>query len=139
MAKRMALDVGDSWVGVAISDEMGLLARPYATLKREDLVQSIEGYLIKEPISHMVVGLPRTMKGTDSDQTRSTREVFAELKDRFPGVVWLLWDERLTSQWASGLGHKKRTMASIKEEKQKEHARAAAFILQGYLSSIPRD
>lgn len=132
--KILSLDLGDQWVGIAISDALGMLARPLTTVRAKELVTTLKELLSKERISTIVVGLPTTMKGTESEQTKKVLTQVEELKTQFPNATWALWDERLTSKHAQSLRieqGKKRTA----EHKHMEHAVAAAFILQGYLDS----
>lgn len=131
MAKIVALDLGDQWVGVAISDNDHIIARPYTTITAKELMPYIPQLLAQQEVSTIVVGYPKTMRGTESAQTLKVKEQFLALEKLFPHLQWVLWDERLTSSWAAQLG-KQRT----KEEKLKSHARAAAFVLDSYLTYL---
>jgi putative Holliday junction resolvase len=126
--KILALDIGDRWVGVAISDPLGILPRPYDTFKTAELYSALEKVIEKERISTIVVGLPTTMKGTESDQTKKVIMMAEELKNHFPQIEWKMWDERLTSKQAARI----KTTKS-KEDKIKSHAIAAAIFLSTYL------
>ena len=126
--KIIALDIGDRWTGIAISDPLGILARPYTTVKSNELIPFLETTLTKETISMIVVGLPTTMRGTQSDQTKKIIETTQDLEKTFPTVQWKLWDERLTSKMAAKI-----KSAKTKEEKLHSHAVAAALILSSYL------
>jgi putative holliday junction resolvase len=136
--KILALDLGDQWIGIAISDAIGMFARPLKTVKAKELLSTLHELFSQERISAVVVGLPKTMKGTESEQTKKVLTQFEELKTKFSLITWALWDERLTSRHAQSLRieqGKKRTA----EHKNMEHAVAAAFILQGYLDSKPKN
>jgi len=126
--KIAALDTGDVWVGIALSDPMGIIAKPYRTVKIHELPTTIQTLIDHEKVSTFVIGHPKTLKGTSSDQTRKVEKLFQEFKIKFPSITFVLWDERFTSKQAEAL---KRPMNA--EEKQKSHAIAAAFILQTYL------
>lgn len=129
--KIAALDIGDQWTGVALSDSLGLLARPHETVETAQLAQYMNMIFDREPISHVVIGYPKTLKGQLSEQTKKV-EAFAEtLKKQFPIIEWILWDERLSSKRAES--HKKNRS---KEEKIRSHSVAAAFILDSYLSYL---
>ena len=129
--KILALDIGDRWTGIALSDPIGLLAKPYKTVKTNELIDFLTDLLATEPISTIVVGLPWTLRGTESEQTRKTKAIAQELKEKFGTIEWVLWDERLTSKQAAKL---KRT--KTKEEKLHSHAIAAALILSTYLEYV---
>ena len=126
--KTLALDPGDAWTGIAISDALGMLARPLTTVATTKLETELKKILEQETITQVVVGYPKTMKDTESEQTKKAVSLKESLEKKFSSVSWILWDERLTSQQAAKL-KKTRT----KEEKLQSHARAAAFILQTYL------
>ena len=126
--KIFALDIGDQWTGTAISDELCLVARTYQTIETTKLESFLTQLFAKEPISKVIVGYPRTMRGTESDQTKKTREHKEALEKLFQTITWILWDERLSSKQAEALKH-----AKTKEEKIQAHSIAAAFILSSYL------
>lgn len=131
MGRIGALDLGDRWTGIAISDPLGLVARPLITVETKDLERDLAALFQEHKIIKMVVGDPQTMRGTASDQTRSARAHFESLKAQFPKIEWILWDERLSSkQAAAGV------RVSSKDDKRALHARAAAVILSSYLEFL---
>lgn len=129
--KILALDPGDKWVGTALSDTLGMFANPYKTSPADDLIFFLKNLFSQETIQTIVVGHPKTMRGTESDQTRKVIGVFEELKKVFPEKTWILWDERLSSKQADQLKR-----AKTKEEKIHAHSVAAAFILSTYLEYL---
>lgn len=129
--KILALDIGDRWTGSAISDPLWLLARPYKTVETTELKSFLEKIIAKEQIDTIVVGHPKTLKGTTSQQTEKIEKATKELEQLFPTVTWKLWDERLTSKMASRTKKEK-----TKEDKLHSHSIAAAFILDSYLSYL---
>lgn len=128
--KYLGLDIGDAWTGIAISDALGMFARPYQTIAARDLASSLAELFAQEPIRAVVIGHPKTMKGTASEQTKKVEAAKEQLELQFPDVQWILWDERLSSKRASQL-----KPARSKEEKLQQHAVAASFILSSYLES----
>lgn len=126
--KIAALDIGDRWTGIALSDPLGILARPYDTAKTIELAPFLTTIIAKEGITTIVVGLPTTLRGTESEQTLKVKAFADELKTQFPAIEWALWDERLTSKQAARIHS-----AKSKEEKLRSHAIAAALILTSYL------
>lgn len=127
----MALDIGDQWVGSALSDALKVLARPYKTVSRNTLNQFIEEVCGHEVLEEIVVGHPKTMSGTSSEQTRKIEDAFAELQKRFPTMRFTLWDERLSSKRAESV-----SPSRTSQEKLKSHSIAAAFILDSYLMYV---
>jgi len=128
MKKVLALDVGDVWTGSALSDELRMLARPYQTVKTSQLTEFLTKTLDEELIATIVVGYPRTLKGTVSQQTKKTQEIKEFLEEKFNTVSWVLWDERLSSKRAQTIQKK-----GGKGVRHDEHSLAAAFILDSYL------
>ena len=126
--KTLALDIGDVWTGTALSDALGMFAKPYQTAETKKLTAFLRDLFAKENIQKIIIGHPRTMKGTSSDQTKKVEEAKLKLEKEFPDKTFLLWDERLSSKRADAL-----KKAVTKEEKIKSHSIAAAFILESYL------
>jgi len=133
--KVLGLDLGNKTLGIAISDELGFLARGLETFRFEDrdfdsaltfIVQLIE----QEQITEVALGYPKNMDGTIGEQGTISEEFKAKLETLCP-VKIILWDERLTSKMASNM---------MKDQKLKRQKRrndidkmAAVVILQGYL------
>jgi len=131
--KILSLDLGDKWVGSALSDPLGITCKPYQTVERENLEQFLKEVLAQEDISTVVVGYPQTLSGTQSEQTKKIVALKEKLEQQFKEVAgktiqWILWDERLSSKRAEKLKR-----VTTKEEKRQSHSVAAAFILQSYL------
>ncbi len=126
--KIMALDLGDAWVGTAMTDALRFFSKPYKTVAAQNLEFFLEETFNKEKISIVVVGYPKTMQGNESNQTRLVIATKEKLEGMFPAQKWVLWDERLSSKQARNLKNPKN-----KEEKLQQHSIAAAIILESYL------
>ena len=124
--KILALDLGDVWTGTALSDASKMFARPFETVKTDELKTFLETTFKEEKIDTVVVGHPQTLKGTESAQTKKIVTEKEELEKAYPEKKWILWDERYTSQHAKDIQSKK-------GDKQKVHSIAAALILETYL------
>jgi len=132
--KVLALDLGDVWIGIAISDALWMVARPLETVTLSHLESHLQKLLQKERIATIVVGCPITCGGTRSAQTEKIELQCAELAKSFPQVEWRLWDERLSSKRAEQLQSSKKK-SKQKGAKQESHAIAAAFILDSFLQN----
>ena len=139
--KKLGIDLGDKWIGMAISDGLAITCRPYKTTTKENLETDLIATLKEESIDTIVVGLPITSKGTESEQTQKVRaqkesleKVTSESVSR--PIKWILWDERLSTKRASTT-LKKTSKKQAKKNPQQDHAIAAAFILQSFLDSCP--
>jgi putative Holliday junction resolvase len=126
--KILALDIGDAWTGTALSDALGMFARPHQTVETDNLISFLQTLFSKEKIETVIVGYPRTMRGTSSNQTKKVEAAKKTLENEFPTKKFLLWDERLSSKRADAL-----KKAQKKEQKIQSHSIAAAFILESYL------
>lgn len=129
MSKIMALDLGDAWTGVALTDTTGMFVRPHTTVATEDLEHFLTETFSEEQIDTIVIGYPKTMKGGESEQTLKIVAHKQRLADSFSKKEFILWDERLSSRRAEALASRRKS----REEKLKTHARAAAFILDSYI------
>lgn len=128
--KIVALDIGDVWTGIAISDALEIIARPLTTVPSATLEAYLTTLIKQENLKTIVIGNPITLRGTISQQTEKVHLVAQHLRTIFPDVEWVLRDERLSSKQAAAVpGRSARTP----EEKKISHARAAAFILSSYL------
>lgn len=135
--KILALDLGDKWVGSAISDPLGITCKPLKTVQLNELKSFLKETLSAQNISTVVVGYPKTFSGTESDQTKKIVRLKEELASEFSVVnfteiKWMLWDERLSSKRALEIQSGKYDP----ESKRQNHSLAAAFILQNYLDHL---
>ena len=139
MSKLLALDIGDEWTGIAITDALQMIARPCTTSKTSELLSKLECLITQEKIEEIVIGYPITLKGKESAQTIKVLSKKDELEKYFRDISFVLWDERLSSKRAGAIS--KPGFYKDKQEKLKEHAKAAAFILDSYLNylKIKRD
>lgn len=129
--KIFALDLGDVWIGSAISDALRLIATPYQTVTIDQLDSFLQKIFTTQAIDTVVIGLPTTMGGKQSEQTKKVIAHKEKLAQQFPEITWVMWDERLTSKQAEQLSR-----SHSAQEKQRSHSRAAAFILQSYLDRL---
>lgn len=129
----MGLDVGKARIGVAVSDETGLIARGIATLQRTSRTKDFEvlARLVEEnEVRHVVVGNPLNMDGTTGKQSLHMRSFVERLRSVLPVEV-SLWDERLSSFAAEQLLIERGRHWS--KRKQDIDRLAAVVILQDFL------
>ena len=129
--KILALDLGDVWIGTAMSDPLNIIATPYQTVKIEKLFEFLHDLFNKERIEIIVIGYPRTMRDTISEQTKKILLHKDLIEKEFPSKKYILWDERLSSKMAKSIQGKKN-----KTDGPKEHSIAAAVFLQTYLQFL---
>ncbi|WP_036728475.1 MULTISPECIES: Holliday junction resolvase RuvX [Peptoniphilus] len=135
MEKILGLDIGDKWIGVAVSDLLGITAQPLVTIKRESNKQAYEDIynLIKENnIAKVVVGLPKNMNNTLGPQSEKVLKFSEKLKNKY-GVEIIYIDERMTTISANRI----LIEGEVRRENRKQYVDkiAATYILQTYLDS----
>ena len=129
--KVLALDLGDAWIGTALSDPLKIIATPYTTIKTENLFSFLTDLFTKESIDTIVIGYPRTMREKESQQTQKILLQKETIQEKFPDKKYILWDERLSSKHAKNIQR-----SHSKTDSTKEHAIAAALILETYLQFL---
>ena len=131
--RYLGLDIGDRWIGVAVSDPSGILASPLTIIKRKQEAADLEaiGAIIEQnDVGWVIVGLPISMNGSLGRQAEKVREFTDRLRSHIEVPVEFS-DERLSTVSARHLMQK--TTPKKKREKARDDAIAAAFILQGFL------
>ncbi len=133
--RAMGLDVGERRVGVAIADELGLIASPLAIVRRKqgDLAE-LRDLAIARGVDRLVVGLPTGLSGREGPQAATVRAFAHALGDAVgAGIAIDFWDERLTTAVAERTLRERGNRRS--RRKGEVDAVAAAVILQGYLDA----
>jgi putative holliday junction resolvase len=132
----MAVDYGTKRIGIAISDELRMLASARGIVENGPLaIKDIISRATAESVVVVVLGLPKSLRNEDSHMTTQVRAFGEKLRSRLEevGIKFELRDERLTSVMAnaniasSGLGRKRRSEKSLRDEE------AARILLQSYL------
>ena len=130
----MGLDIGSRTIGVAISDELGMIAQGLKTIKRrsmEEDLKEISLIITQFKIDKIVVGLPKNMDGTIGKQAEMVFQWIKTVQEKIH-LPMLTWDERLSTVEASKI----LLEADLSRKKRKGviDKLAAVIILQGYLN-----
>jgi len=134
LARILALDYGKIRTGIAVTDELQLIASGLTTVPTKELIPFLEDYLKGEQVELFVVGLPKQMDNTPSESEVGIQELLKKLAAMFPNVPVERQDERFTSKMAvrsmveGGLKKKKRRDKALIDEI------SATLILQAYLN-----
>lgn len=129
----MALDFGKIRTGIAVTDELQLIASGLTTVQTSQLLTFLEKYVQEESVEKIVVGLPRKMDNTPSESEELIQAFLRKMANRIPQIPVERQDERFTSKLAfnamleGGLKKKKRQNKSLVDEI------SATLILQAYL------
>ncbi len=135
MKRILALDVGERRIGIAVSDPLKIIASPLTIIDRKitpDYTKEIKQLVLKNNIEKLVIGIPKTLKNTESIQTKIVIEFIQELQKNVDIPIETV-DERLSSVSAQ----KSLVEQGIKtgHNKGKIDETAAAIFLQEYLDS----
>lgn len=123
----LGIDYGEKRIGLAVSDELGMLARELKIVSPKEFFKELAKLITEFEVETVVLGWPLNMSGEQTDKTREVGAFKLEV-ERIAGVPVILIDERWSSKMASNLpgGHK--NLDSL----------AAQIILQNYLNSVRR-
>jgi putative Holliday junction resolvase len=134
-AKLIGLDLGERRIGVAISDDTGVIASPDRIIDlRHGSLHDIAALVVDVNATGIVVGLPKGMLGDEGHQARAARDQAAELEQLVTTPI-IFWDERLTSAIADRA--LEQSGMRSRERRDKRDAIAAAIMLQSYLDANP--
>lgn len=132
----LGIDFGSKRIGLSLSDPLGIIATPYATIQNDKSVWGrLKQIVGKESVSYIVVGMPRNLKGEQSHKAKEVEAFIARLKSETTLEVFT-WDERYTTMIAQ------QTLIDMNMNKKGRNAKsgqldsmAAALILQSFLDS----
>jgi putative holliday junction resolvase len=128
-----ALDLGEAYTGVALSDPGSTLANPLEVVPADRLNEYLHRFFGEQAVSEVVVGVPKTMGGEIGFQARRVLDVLETLREEFPAVRFVPWDERLTTKVArSAVGGGPKRGQRRRARERVDHL-AAAAMLQEYL------
>lgn len=134
MARILALDYGKKRTGIAVTDELQLIASGLTTVRTHDLIVFLKKYLNDETVDCIIVGEPKQMNNTPSESEVLIKPFLKQLSKAFPEIPIERQDERFTSKIAfqtmidSGLKKKQRQNKALVDEI------SATIILQAYLN-----
>ena len=135
MTRALGIDHGEARIGLAISDELGMLAHPLETIALKEVsdpVLRIAAIVERDKIGQIVIGLPRNMDGTYGPAAEKVRAFVEKLRAACTCPV-KTWDERLTTVAAQRSLHE--AGRNAKQSRAVIDQVAAVLILQGWLDS----
>ena len=136
MKRVLGIDLGRARVGLAISDELGLLAHPLETFPADNvkaLTARIAAVAFEKKVECVVVGLPRNMDGSIGPAANQALAFVEKLRLQLPCPV-ATWDERLTTVAANRA--LREAGRSTRQTRGQVDQVAAQMILQGYLDQL---
>ena len=135
MARILAIDYGKKRTGIAVTDELQIIANGLTTVATVELEKFILSYVQREQVELIVVGLPKQMDNTPSENMWRIRPFVNRLRKLLPDIPVEYHDERFTSVLAhqailaSGIGKMARRNKELVDEV------SATIILQSYMES----
>ena len=134
MSQILAMDYGAKRTGIAVTDDMQIIASGLTTVATESLLDFLDSYVKKEKVELFLIGEPKQRDNSPSDIEYEIRPFLKKLSARFPDIPIERVDERFTSKMAfqtmidSGMSKGKRKNRDLVDEI------SATIILQSYLS-----
>lgn len=135
MPKAIGIDFGLKRTGIAITDELRIIASPLDVVESSKLMDYLVQLTSREKIELFVLGYPTRLDGSDSHVTENVRILKLEIEKTFPTIQVVFQDERFSSS------ESKRVIHSVGNKKQQKNKGlvdkiSAAIILQDYLRNI---
>lgn len=134
MGRIIALDFGLKRTGIALTDELNIIASGLATVDSRELMPYLEKLVADKKVETIVLGFPKRLNNEDAHVTQNVRLLKEALEKKFPLCKVVLLDERFTSKMAfktmidSGLKKKDRQNKALIDEI------SATILLQDYLN-----
>lgn len=133
MPRILAIDYGQKRTGIAITDELQIIASGLTTIPSATTIDFLKDYFSKEKVSKVLIGEPKQMNGEPSQSTEIIEAFVKKFKSFFPDMPVVRVDERFTSKMAfqtlidSGLKKKQRQNKDLIDEI------SATIMLQDFL------
>ncbi len=134
MPRILSIDYGFKRTGIAVTDELQIIASGLTTIPSETAISFLTAYFNKENVAKVLIGEPKQMNGEPSESTAIIEEFVKKFSKAFPEMKIIRVDERFTSKMAfqtmidSGLNKKKRQDKALVDEI------SATIMLQDYLT-----
>ncbi|MCD9577201.1 Holliday junction resolvase RuvX [Flavobacterium soyae] len=135
MPRILSIDYGQKRTGIAVTDEMQIIASGLTTIPTHTLIDFLKDYFAKEKVEAVLIGEPKQMNGQPSESASVINGFVTHFSNIFPEMKVIRGDERFTSKMAfqtmidSGLSKKQRQNKGLIDEI------SATIMLQDYLSS----
>ena len=132
MSKYLAIDVGTKRVGIAVSDDLAIIASPCATLERENSINKIVDIIERDKVSKVIVGLPYLPNGKLGSQAEDVN-LFVDQLRKYTNKPIVFENEVLTSVEAE---NRLKKMSKKRLVKGNVDAMAACIILESYMGRL---
>ena len=133
MGQIMAVDYGKKRCGIAVTDDMQMIATGLPTVDTQQIFHFCTAYFAENKVEELVVGLPTDLKGNLSEVEQDILGFISQFKTQFPEIEVQRFDERFTSKMASFYISQSGKNKKKREEKGLIDKVSATLILQNYL------
>ena len=133
MGQILAVDFGKKRCGLAATDDLRIIASGLDTVETTALMEFLRNYFDENSVDEVVIGLPTDLKGNMSEVEEDIQKFIEELKNEFPEVSVVRFDERFTSKIASYFISQSGKNKKQRQEKGLIDKVSATLILQQYL------
>ena len=135
MGRILGIDYGRKRSGIAVTDPLKIIANGLTTVPSHTLIEFMQGYVAKESVEKIVVGLPKQLNGDPSESMKYITPFLNRLKKVIPDIPVEMYDERFTST----IAHKAMIDGGMKKSDRRNKeivdTIAASIILNDYLQS----
>lgn len=138
MSQILAIDYGRTRCGIAVTDDMQIIASGLDTVLTKDIFVFLKKYFSENKVEQIVVGLPTDLKGNLNDVEVHILKFIEKFRSEFPTVSVDRFDERFTSKMASFFISQSGKTKKKREEKGLIDKVSATIILQNYLEQKQR-
>ena len=138
MGRILAIDYGSKRVGIAVTDNLRIIASALTTIHSKDVFTFLETYFKTEMVDIIVVGEPKTLQNNKSDSARFIDPFVVHLQKKFPTKIIHRYDERFTST----IAHQTMLLGGLKKKDRQNKKTvdliSATIILQDYMAYVLR-
>ncbi len=136
MSRIIAIDYGTKRTGIAVTDNLKMIAGALTTLHPKELIQFLKEYTAKEEVECIVIGKSNKLDSTDNEIEKNIQSFIVDLKNNFPAMKIERIDERFTSK----IAQRAIIDAGVKKMDRRNKSLAdkisATIILQNYLEIV---
>lgn len=136
MGRLLAIDYGTKRTGIAVSDNLKIIANALTTVSTSTLIDFLKEYLNKEDVEKVIIGLPKQLNNEPSNNLRHIQPFVKKFKLVFPNIPIEYYDERFTSVIAHDVILKSGIKKKERQNKELIDKISATIILQDYMESL---
>jgi len=131
----MAIDYGSARTGIAVTDDLQIVATPLDTVETQRLLEFLDVYFCENEVTELVVGFPIDLKGNPCEIESEIKIFVSQFEKMFPKVKLHRFDERFTSKMASFFISQSGKSKKKREQKSLIDKVSATIILQNFLET----